>query len=189
MRPRYCSALVLAIAVVGFVQADEGPAARSPDVVFVPTPGDVVAKMLDLAEVKRSDVLYDLGCGDGRIVVAAAKRYGCQAKGVDLNPVRVRESRENAIRNGVSDLATFERKDIFEVDLSDGTVVTLYLLPEMNLRLVPQLQKMKPGSRVVAHDFGIDGYAAEKSVALTSREDGVEHHVLLWTVPLKKSED
>lgn len=168
--------------------ADDPTSPRTPDVVFVPTPGDVVTKMLEVANVTKDDVVCDLGCGDGRIVVTAAKRFGCRGVGYDLNPVRVRESRENARRNGVEKRVTIQRKDIFTVDLSEASVVTLYLLPSMNLRLVPQLQQLKPGARIVAHDFGIEGYPPDKEVKMTSREDAVEHTIYLWVAPLKKEE-
>jgi cyclopropane fatty-acyl-phospholipid synthase-like methyltransferase len=162
---------------------------RRPDVVYVGSPRDVVAKMLDTVKVTKDDVLYDLGCGDGRIVVAAAKKYGCRAIGYDINPVRIREALENAKRNGVEDLVKIERKDIFTVDISEASVVALYLLPSMNVKLIPQLEKLKPGSRIVAHDYAIEGYPAEKTITMTSKEDAVEHYIYLWTAPLKKAED
>jgi precorrin-6B methylase 2 len=168
---------------------DEGDAPPEPDVVYVGSPHDIVAKMLTMAKLKKEDVVYDLGCGDGRIVVAAAKKYGCHGVGFELNPVRIQESLENIRRNGVEDLVRIERKDIFTVDLSKASVVTLYLLPEMNLRLVPQLNKMKPGSRVVAHDYAIEGYPADKEVTVMSKQDAVEHYIYLWTTPLTKAED
>jgi ribosomal protein L11 methylase PrmA len=131
-------------------------------------------------------VLYDPGCGDGRIVVAAAKKYGCRAVGFDLDPVRIRESLENVKRNGVEHLVRIERKDIFTVDFSEASVVTLYLLPGMNKRLVPQLKKLKPGARIVAHDYAIAGYPAEKELTVTSKQDTVEHYIYFWTAPLKE---
>jgi ribosomal protein L11 methylase PrmA len=156
--------------------------------VFVPTPNDVVARMLKMAGVKKTDVLYDLGCGDGRIVVTAAKRIGCKAVGYDIDPERVKESRDNAARNKVEQLVTIEQQDIFKVDLSRANVIALYLLPEMNAKLVPQFEKMKPGSRIVAHNYGIEGLEADETVTMKSREDNVEHTIYLWTTPLKKPE-
>jgi len=177
--------LVLAAASV----AQEGTESRAPDVVYVGSPHDVVAKMLEVAQVKKDDILYDPGCGDGRICVAAAAKYGCKAFGFDLNPVRIRESLENVKRHGVEHLVRIERKDIFTLDFGDATVVTLYLLPWMNKKLVPQLQKMKPGTRIVAHDYAIEGYTPDKSITMTSKQDAVEHYIYLWTLPLKPSPD
>ncbi len=165
--------------------SDEEGGGRTPDVVYVGTPSDVVTKMLDLAEVTKDDVLYDLGCGDGRIMVRAAKLYGCRAIGYDINPVRVRESLENIQRNNVQDLVTVQRRDVFTVDLTPATVVTLYLLPEMNARLIPQLQELKPGSRIVAHDYGIRGVTPDKTITMDSKVDGVPHYLYVYTAPLK----
>jgi SAM-dependent methyltransferase len=176
----------LGVMLAGACTAEDNKQARAPDVVYVGSPHDIVAKMLELAQVKKDDVLYDPGCGDGRICVTAAKKYGCRAVGFDLNPVRIRESLENIKRNGVEDLVRIERKDIFTVDFSEASVVTLYLLPWMNKKLVPQLQKMKPGSRVVAHDYSIGGYPPEQTITVTSKEDAVEHYIYFWTIPLKK---
>jgi predicted RNA methylase len=158
---------------------------RSADVVYVPTPHDVVAKMLELAAVKKSDLVYDLGCGDGRIVVTAAKKFGCKAKGFDIDPVRVAESEKNVKKNKVGELVKIEKADVFELDLSPANVVTLYLLPTLNVRLIPQLKKLKPGSRVVSHDFDMAGVTPDKVVTITSKEDNVEHTIYLWTVPLR----
>jgi SAM-dependent methyltransferase len=157
---------------------------KRPDVVFVPTPPEVVAKMLELAQVTKDDVVYDLGCGDGRIVVAAAK-MGCKACGFDVDPQRIKESKENVEKNGVGNLATIEQKDIFTLDLSKANVVTLYLLPSLNVKLIPQLEKLKPGSRIVSHDFDMKGVRPDKVVEV-SGESGYGHTVYLWTTPLKK---
>jgi protein-L-isoaspartate O-methyltransferase len=160
---------------------------KRPDVIFVPTPDEVVAKMLELAKVTKDDVVYDLGCGDGRIVVAAAK-LGCKAYGFDVDPQRIKESNENVQKNGVGNLATIEQKDIFTLDLSKANVVTLYLLPSLNVKLIPQLEQLKPGSRIVSHDFDMRGVTPDQVVEVTA--DGeVSHTVYLWTVPLKKEQD
>src|SRR5262245_55474233 len=127
---------------------------ETPDVVFVPTPHDVVAKMLEVAGVKKGDVVFDLGCGDGRIVATAAKKYGCKGTGFDINPVRIKESLQTVDKFNVNHLVSIEKKNIFNVDLSEASVITLYLLPELNARLVPQIDKMKPGSRIVSHEYG-----------------------------------
>ncbi len=179
----------LTAALTGTAAAQDTTEARTPDVVYVGSPHDVVAKMLEVAQVKKDDILYDPGCGDGRICVMAAKKYGCKAIGFDLNPVRIRESLENIKRNGVEKLVRIERKDIFTVDFSEATVVTSYLLPWMNKKLVPQLQKMKPGTRIVAHDYSIEGYPPDKTITMTSKQDAVEHFIYLWTLPLKPGPD
>jgi len=159
------------------------------DVVYVPTPNDVVMKMLDLAKVGKDDVVYDLGCGDGRIVVLAAKTRGARGKGYDIDPQRIKECRENAKTSRVEKLVEFERKDIFELDLSGASVVTLYLLPRLNVRLIPQLEKMKAGSRIVAHDYAIKGVEPDDLVVMTSNEDNVKHTLYLYTLPLKPASD
>jgi SAM-dependent methyltransferase len=168
---------------------DKPPAHESSkaDVVFVPTPNDVVMKMLDLARVGKDDLVYDLGCGDGRIVVLAAKKFGCKGMGFDIDPQRIKECHANAEKYGVQDLVKFEQEDIFKLDLSKASVVTLYLLPELNVRLIPQLEKLKPGARIVSHDFSMRGVKPDKVVTVTSQEDNVEHTLYLWTVPLKKT--
>jgi SAM-dependent methyltransferase len=158
---------------------------REPDVIFVPTPQDVVDKMLELAQVQKDDLLYDLGCGDGRIVVTAAKKYGCKAVGYDIDPERVKESLQNVQENNVGHLVTIEQKDIFTLDLSEANVITLYLLPSLNVKLFPQLDKLKPGSRIVSHEFNMRGIEPDKVIRLHSSYDQEEHKIYLWTTPLK----
>jgi cyclopropane fatty-acyl-phospholipid synthase-like methyltransferase len=159
---------------------------REPDIFFLPTPKDVVEKMLELANVKKSDLVYDLGCGDGRIVITAAKKYGCKAVGYDIDPVRVRESLKNVDANNVGNLVKIEQADIFTLDLSDANVVTLYLLPDLNVKLIPQLDKLKPGSRIVSHDFDMRGVTPDKVIKVNSKYDNRQHTIYLWTTPLKK---
>lgn len=154
-------------------------------VVYVPTPHDVVNTMLQLAEVKKDDLLYDLGCGDGRIVVQAARKLGCKAVGVDIDAARIAECHQNAKKAKVEPLTAFLQKDIFELDLSKANVVTLYLLPELNVKLIPQLQELKPGSRIVSHDFDMAGVDPVRTVTIKSKEDNVEHTLYLWITPLK----
>ena len=156
------------------------------DVMYVPTPQDAVDKMLELVKVQKDDLVYDLGCGDGRIVVTAAKRYGCRAVGYDIDPERVKESLENVEKNNVGHLVRIEQKDIFTLDLSEANVITLYLLPSLNVKLIPQLEKLKPGSRIVSHDFRMRGVKPDKVVKLISSEDKARHKIFLWTSPLKK---
>ncbi|MER3414828.1 MAG: hypothetical protein C4297_01250 [Gemmataceae bacterium] len=163
---------------------------RRPDVIYVPTPQPVVDKMLEIAKVTKDDIVYDLGCGDGRIVVTAAKKYGCKAKGFDIDPERVKESLDNVKKNGVEKLVTIEQKDIFTLDLSEATVVTLYLLPSLNVKLIPQLKKLKPGARIVSHDFDMRGVKPDKVINFTPPGEGQrEHTIYLWTVPLKFEND
>jgi len=162
---------------------------REPDVVYWPTPQNVVDKMLEMAQVKKDDVVYDLGCGDARILVTAAKKYGCKGYGWDINPVRVKESLENVKTNKVEDLVTVKKGDIFKLDLKDANVVTLYLLPELNVRLIPQLEKLKPGSRIVSHDFDMKGAKPKEVVTLKAKNHmGIEgeHKIYLWVVPWEK---
>jgi LEA14-like dessication related protein len=164
----------------------EGVAYNAVDVIFVPTPHDVVDKMLELAQVKKDDVVYDLGCGDGRIVVTAARRYGCRAVGFDIDPRRVEESLENVRKNNVEHLVKIEQKDIFTLDLSKADVITLFLLSSLNAKLIPQLEKLKPGSRIVSHNFAMGRVRPDKVITMFSSEDPFEHTVYLWTTPLKK---
>ncbi len=157
---------------------------KRPDVVFVPTPQEVVDAMLDMAGLKKGDVLYDLGCGDGRIVVTAAKRYGVKAVGIDIDPARIAESLENVRKNGVGHLVTIRQADVFKTDLRGANVVTLYLLPTLNVRLLPQLSQLKPGSRVVSHSFAIKGVKPNRIVKVNTRDRGVRT-VFLWVLPFE----
>jgi ribosomal protein L11 methylase PrmA len=160
---------------------------RTPDVIFVPTPQEVVDKMLEVAKVQKGDVVYDLGCGDGRIVVTAAKKYGVKAIGFDIDPERIKESNENVKKNKVENLVSIQQKDIFQLDLSGANVITLYLLPRLNVKLIPQLEKLKPGSRIVSHDFDMEGVKPDQVIRVTPKGEGQrEHTIYLWTTPLKK---
>ena len=146
--------LVLALGAANVTAAETPDPNRKLDVWYVPTTTEVVDRMLDMANINPLDVVYDLGCGDGRIVIAAAKKYGTRGVGVDLDPARIREARANAKQAGVENLVKFEVGDLFKTDLTEATVVTLYLLPELNRRLKPKLfAELKPGARVVSHDF------------------------------------
>jgi LEA14-like dessication related protein len=167
----------------------EGKTYNAVDVIYVATPQDVVDKMLEMAEVKKDDLVYDLGCGDGRIVVTAAKRYGCRAVGFDLDPRRIEESLQNVQKNNVGHLVTIEQKDIFTLDLSQADVITLFLLSRLNVKLIPQLEKLKPGSRIVSHNFAMEGIKPDKVVKMFSDEDPFEHTIYFWTTPLKKETD
>src|SRR3954468_22757610 len=153
---------------------------RTPDVIFVPTPQEAVDKMLELAEVKKGDVVYDLGCGDGRIVVTAAKKFGARGIGIDIDPQRVAESKQNVRTNGVEKLVTIKNADIFQEDFSDATVVTLYLLPSLNVKLIPQLEKLKPGSRIVSYQFNMNG-VKPKDTYTSGR-----YTIYKWVTPLER---
>lgn len=171
--------------------AEKAAPEREPDVVFVPTPQAVVDKMLEMAKIKKGDVVYDLGCGDGRIVVTAAKKYGVKAIGFDINPVRVQESLANVRSNKVEHLVTIKQADIFTLDLSEANVVTLYLLPELNVRLMPQLAKLKPGSRILSHDFDMRGAKPVEVHEMMAGEDETEetdHTIYKWIIPWEKDD-
>lgn len=154
-----------------------------PDVIYIPTPQAVVDAMLELAQVRKEDTLYDLGCGDGRIVVTAAKKFGAKGVGFDIDPKRIFESRENVRKNGVANLVTIKQDDIFEVDLAEADVVTLYLLPELNVKLMPKLRQLRPGTRIVSHDFDMKGAKPRKTLTMRVADDEEEHRIYLWVVP------
>lgn len=154
------------------------PPKRTPDVPYVPTPQPVVDAMLKLGEVKKGDILYDLGSGDGRIVITAAKVYGVRGTGIDINPERIEEAQANAKTEGVQDKVKFLNQDLFEANISDATVVTLYLLPSINLKLRPKLWKdLKPGTRIVSHSFDMGDWEPEKRIEVDGR------YLYLWRVP------
>jgi SAM-dependent methyltransferase len=186
---RTCGAVLVAAVLLSLTpsavsQAPAQKPPKEPDVIFVPTPQEVVDKMLELAEVKKGDLVYDLGCGDGRIVVTAAKKYGCKAVGYDVDPERIKESNDNVRKNNVGNLVQIKQEDIFTLNLSDANVITLYLLPSLNVKLIPQLEKLKPGARIVSHQFDMKGVKPKKTVEVNV--DGRSHTVYLWTVPLEK---
>jgi SAM-dependent methyltransferase len=158
---------------------DVAPRARAPEVPYVPTPQVVVERMLEIANVGSNDIVYDLGSGDGRIPITAVRRFNAQrAVGVDINPERVREANENAQQANVTDRVEFREQDLFETDLSGASVVTLYLLPDVNLRLRPKLlRELKPGSRIVSHSFDMGDWEPEKTEQVEGRT------IYYWTVP------
>ena len=170
-------AFLLAVSVLTTVPA------RELDVPYVPTPQAVVDKMLELADLKSGEVLLDLGSGDGRIPITAAKKYGVQATGVDLNPVRVQEANENAKRERVTDKVTFKEQDLFETDLTQADVITMYLLTRINMKLRPQLMKLKPGTRIVSHSFSMGDWQPDKTVRIDGRD------VYLWIVKENTTQD
>lgn len=167
---------------------------KPPEVPYVPTPEIVVEEMLKMANVQKDDVLYDLGCGDGRIVITAALTKGCQGIGIDIDPQRIKESQQNAIDAGVEDNVKFLLQDLFETDISEASVVTLYLLSSVNLRLRPILfRDLKPGTRVVSHDFTMDDWEPHESVEIEVESPANEnfytdsywdrHNVYFWVIP------
>jgi SAM-dependent methyltransferase len=176
------SALALVVPAAAATTAVEGQIARiKPDVVYVPTPQPVVDAMLELAQVKRSDVVYDLGSGDGRLVITAAKKYGATGVGIEIDPVLVKKSRENAAAAGVSTRVRFVTQNLFNADLSRASVVTLYLLQSINERLRPRLvRQLKPGSRIVSHVFNMGPeWPPEKTVTVD------RSRIFLWSIPAR----
>ena len=165
---------------------------RKPDVIYVPTPRKVVEEMLRMAELRPDDVVYDLGCGDGRIVIAAAQLRGVKAVGYDIDPERVKEARANVRAAGVEHLVRIEQADVFTLDLTGASVITLYLLPQLNVRLMPQLARLRPGARILSHNFDMRGAKPVEVRHVTVEpggdgdffvdEDG-NHTVYKWVVP------
>ncbi|HLG60140.1 MAG TPA: methyltransferase domain-containing protein [Vicinamibacterales bacterium] len=154
---------------------------RTPDVIFVPTPQEVVDAMLKLAKVTKNDVVYDLGSGDGRIPITAAKTYGARGVGIDIDPQRIREATENLKTAAVGDRVKFLNQDLFTTDISEATVVTLYLLPSLNLKLLPILNKqLKPGTRIVSHAFDMGDSKPLETLNVNGRT------VYFWTIPIKQ---
>src|SRR5437879_927757 len=181
-----CSYLVVALLSLTALGAQSAKPKREPDVPYVPTTEAAVQEMLKLAEVKKSDIVYDLGCGDGRIVIAAAKNFGARGVGIDINPVRISEAKENAKAAGVENLVRFEENDLFLADIREASVVTLFLLPQINLKLRPKLlQDLKPGTRVVSNTFDMDDWKPEKEFIVpdTEVDSYLSHRLYLWIVP------
>lgn len=193
MFPRILPGFALLLLLIGIAEAqprNDGKAGKvkdekNADVPFVPTPQDVVEKMLALAKVQKSDVVYDLGCGDGRIVITAAKTYGCKAIGVEIDSRCIKQARQTARIERVDHLVSIRKQDLFTVDLADADVVALYLHPDLNAKLIPQLEKMKPGSRIVSHQYDMPGVKPTRMVRVQCK-DGFERTIYLWTTPLKK---
>jgi tRNA G37 N-methylase Trm5 len=180
------SSLFLALAMMGVQAAALVSAQEGKIVPYVPTPQEVVDRMLELAQVKKGDVVYDLGSGDGRIVVTAAKKYGVKAIGFEIDPQRIKESHENIKKAGVENLVEIRQQDIRTVDLSAASVLTMYLLPEVNLMIRPAIWKqMKPGSRIVSHDFDMGDWKPLKTEHI---KDGSswDHTLYLWHVEAPK---
>jgi len=185
-KSRVNAPLIAAVLSVATVLAQNAAPKREPDVPYVPTTETAVQAMLKLGEVKKTDVVYDLGCGDGRIVIAAAKSYGARGVGIDINPVRIGEAKENAKKAGVEKLVRFEENDLFEAKIGEATVVTLFLLPNINLKLRPKLlADLKPGTRVVSNTFDMGDWKPEKEFIVpdTEVDTYLSHRLYLWIVP------
>lgn len=186
MMMRRSLTLAVALFVIGLTQsaplAQAQAGLRTPDVIYVPTPQSVVDAMLKMANVTKNDVVYDLGCGDGRIVVTAAKQFGARGVGIDIDPQRIKESNANAEAAGVTDRVKFSNADIFadSTNLSEATVVTLYLLPSLNVKLIPKLMReLKPGTRIVSNSFDMGEWEPEKTMEVDGRM------IYFWTIPAK----
>jgi len=175
-------AVVLLSQITAHAQQPAKPPLRQPDVIYVPTPPEVVAAMLKVAKVGPGDVVYDLGSGDGRIVITAVKDFGAaRGTGIDIDPTRIAEATKNAATAGVADRVRFLNQDLFETDFREATVVTLYLLPSLNLKLRPKLlAELKPGTRIVSHSFDMGDWKPEQSLDVLGR------NVYFWTVPSPK---
>ena len=187
---RSSSLVIAAFLGSSLALAQNAGTSREPDVPYVPTTETAVKVMLRLARVRRTDVVYDLGCGDGRIVIAAAKNFGAHGVGIDIDPVRIREARENARQAGVGNRVEFREQDLFQSDFREATVVTLFLLPAINRRLLPQLEALKPGTRIVSNTFEIGDWKPTRELVVKSdaHDDYYfgSRHVFLWIVPRSK---
>ena len=181
------AALLVAVLSMAAATAQEAAPKRAPDVPYVPTTEEAVRAMLKLADVKKTDIVYDLGCGDGRIVIAAAAAVGAHGVGIDINPVRIKEANENARKAGVQNIVRFEEKDLFEADIHEASVVTLFLLNAVNLKLRPKLLKdLKPGTRVVSNTFDMGDWKPVKEFVLEDGDDQdtyLSHKFFLWIIP------
>jgi tRNA G37 N-methylase Trm5 len=179
MRVRYfrLAAILIMALIAAPSAAQQAGTLRQPDVIFVPTPQEVVDAMLQMANVTANDVVYDLGSGDGRIPITAAQKFGARAVGIDIDPQRIKEANENLEKAMVGDKAKFLNQDLFQTDISPATVVTLYLLPSLNVKLIPTLKKLKPGTRIVSHSFDMGSeWPPEKTQEVQGRT------IYYWTI-------
>ena len=186
--PIFCSFAVVVL-VASLAAAQRSQPKHQLDVPYVPTTEEAVKAMLKLADVKKTDIVYDLGCGDGRIVITAAKEYGAHGVGIDINPERIQEAEDNAKTAGVEKVVRFEENDLFEADIHEATVVTLFLLNSVNLKLRPKLLKdLKPGTRIVSNTFDMGDWKPDKELTLDDSGDdiGLSHKFFLWVVPQRK---
>ena len=174
-------ALLLVICLAVPAAAQQAAPRREPDVPYEPSTPEIVNAMLRLGNVHKGDIVYDLGCGDGRIVIAAASRFGARGVGIDIDPQRISEATENARKAGVTNRVTFRNEDLFEADIHEATVVMLYLWPHINTKLRPKLLRdLKPGTRIVSHSHDMGDWEPEKQV------EAGGHTIYYWTIPAKK---
>jgi SAM-dependent methyltransferase len=182
--------LVAALVSTSLALAQKAGPSREPDVPYIPTTETAVKAMLELAAVKSTDIVYDLGCGDGRIVIAAAKSYGARGVGIDIDPVLIREAKKSAREAGVARRVEFREQDLFLANFREATVVTLFLLPAINKRLLPQLEALKPGTRIVSNTFEIGGWKPVREIVVeddpTDNYYFGSHRLFLWIVPERK---
>ena len=180
--------LIPAFVLLALILGPAGEAAQQKqlDVPFVPTKYPVVDEMLKMANVQKADFVYDLGCGDGRLVIGAAQKYGARGVGFDIDPERIQESKDNAIKAGVTNLVKFHEQDLFQADFHEATVMTLYLLTSVNLKLRPKLLRdLRPGTRIVSHNFGMGEWKADETSEVMV--DDISHDVYLWIIPANVS--
>ncbi len=161
--------------------------AKKPDVGYYATTQDVVEEILKQTKVSKTDLVCDLGCGDGRFPITAARIYGCRGVGYEIDPEWVKKARDRAQAEKVADRVDIRDQDIFTADLSQVTVVTLFLLPELNKKLIPQLDKLPTGARIVTHEFEIPGLIPDRQATYVSKQDESEHLLFYYTTPLKKA--
>jgi SAM-dependent methyltransferase len=181
-------ALSLFALAASLASAQSTESRRAPDVPYLPTTDQAVQEMLKLAGVNGTDMVYDLGCGDGRIVIAAAKDFGARGVGIDINPDRIREAQENARKAGVEKLVRFEENDLFKADIHDATVVTLFLLNSVDLQLRPKLlADLKPGTRIVSNTFRMGDWVPDRHVEVQTTEKYFSKDLYLWIVPPKSN--
>jgi len=189
-RSRLTRIAAAALFFVAYLTAQSKQPLRAPDVPYVPTTEDAVSAMLKLAGVKSTDIVYDLGCGDGRIVIAAAKIYGAHGVGIDINPERIREAKENARKAGVESMVRFEENDLFKADIHEATVVTLFLLNSVNETLRPKLLRdLKPGARIVSNTFKMGAWKPDQEATVQGSNDDTpfSRNLYLWIVPARSA--
>ena len=178
--------LLLVFSGISSVAQKQSKPLPKPHVVYVGTPYDVISIMIEMAQIKKEDLVYDLGCGDGRMVVLAAQKCLCRGIGYEIDPIIVQAANENVLKNQMGSRVKIVNADIFTLDLRKATVLLLYLLPELNKRLLPQIDAMKPGTRIVCHNYDIPGIVADKTLTYLSNEDNTTHIMTRYTTPLKR---